>query len=850
MRRVPAYLLIFCLLLFSCVKEHQEEGSGIILRVQCDQTAAVTRAEVSGEKEGIKELKENYLKTIDFFFYKGGSPLASDEALLHRRYQSGSTTGSAEFRVQLTSQEVHDLFPENGSKVTVFALVNYPGDETFPGGTSRQALEALAVTTDFVLSAGEYVQPWFLMSGTQVITCNDVTHIVTATGEISLKRYACKMTVDVKVLPEVRKKKDDSSEEVYEVWEPILEDLAVYMDNAVKTVSLSGEYASPGNDDYFSYTKNRRKYVKKNADNSYSPIYGVDGETGYYYSVPMYMYPQHWHFASAEGGDREPYLKLVLPWARKADEEHGIVGTSRQFYYKIVLPNSITETDDEGWDGSFVRNCWYHMNIEVGYLGSDNDGASVPVDGFCYLVDWQDKNVVIKKATIGKARYLSVDKNEYELQDASHTQINYVSSHEVVIKPNSLRVTRPYYGDAEEGYNKDLGGTVRKVNEEDPEKAYYPVESKYLDLTYRDNAYWENPACLSWLTQNDVGSYFSFIHQLIDDYKSVKFDYSPYRIAFTLVHEDKKDDPNADYSQDIIIWQYPGVYIEAHPNSDTTFEFIQMMADGKRSYWSSENWGYVFVDNQKLHRNETPDVQEHNLSWWAKYYREKGYTFENDEDFHWRAIWYTGGSRDIFNINVTVIPQGTDFIIGDPRADEIDNLKVLPKTFHSAEALYYDKSSERPLRYYYPTESSSRTEDMLAPSYRIASKCGGVEFGGVTMEQALYRCATYQEDGFPAGRWRLPTKGEIKFIAMLSANKAFTFLFSLNGEYWSANGAIRVSSGKVEDSASTKALPRCVYDSWYWDDIDTKRQKEQKNRTFDEFLLEQRKSFVWGDEPR
>ena len=118
------------------------------------------------------------------------------------------------------------------------------------------------------------------------------------------------------------------------------------------------------------------------------------------------------------------------------------------------------------------------------------------------------------------------------------------------------------------------------------------------------------------------------------------------------------------------------------------------------------------------------------------------------------------------------------------------------------------------------------------------------------MEQALYRCATYQEDGFPAGRWRLPTKGEIKFIAMLSANKAFTFLFSLNGEYWSANGAIRVSSGKVEDSASTKALPRCVYDSWYWDDIDTKRQKEQKNRTFDEFLLEQRRYFVWGDEPR
>ena len=141
--------------------------------------------------------------------------------------------------------------------------------------------------------------------------------------------------------------------------------------------------------------------------------------------------------------------------------------------------------------------------------------------------------------------------------------------------------------------------------------------------------------------------------------------------------------------------------------------------------------------------------------------------------------------------------------------------------------------------YYHPADGDDRTINMMAPSYRIASKCGGVEFGGVTLEQAKYRCASYQEDGFPAGRWRLPTRGEIRFIAMLSANKAFTYLFSDGSAYWSANGMIKVSGNDVVDANDGVALPRCVYDSWYWDPED----KEELN----EFLEAHKQSFVWGD---
>lgn len=72
---------------------------------------------------------------------------------------------------------------------------------------------------------------------------------------------------------------------------------------------------------------------------------------------------------------------------------------------------------------------------------------------------------------------------------------------------------------------------------------------------------------------------------------------------------------------------------------------------------------------------------------------------------------------------------------------------------------------------------------------------------------------------------------EIKFIAQLSANGVFEFMFK--GDYWSANGVVNVNTnGTVKDvPGATSALLRCVYDSWYWGD-------EQWNP---------RTEFVWGD---
>jgi hypothetical protein len=247
-------------------------------------------------------------------------------------------------------------------------------------------------------------------------------------------------------------------------------------------------------------------------------------------------------------------------------------------------------------------------------------------------------------------------------------------------------------------------------------------------------------------------------------------------------------------------------------------------------------------------------------------------------EYQWRTVWYTGGSLDMFRINVSVLPADSEFVIGDPRSDEIDNLgyvfqegyleaasdaekiaKQLPARTGFTEAPALD-GSNRTLSYYYPTDESDNTRNMLAPSYRISSKFNGTEFSGknglndrgMLKQYARYRCATYQEDGFPAGRWRLPTYAEIKFIAQLSATGAFATLFNKGQNYWSANGVAYIGDTSTDLTNSNNAMLRCVYDSWYWGEDQTEYDawSAEKYGSKESQGAEFRNHFVWGDRPR
>ena len=759
-----------------------QTGDGLLTR---SGNPEGTKAGADGTKEGEDKYNENLISWVEFFFYPDGK---TDEDATYHLYRSSGKRRSDVMRLELTSEQVNSIIfpsaPDDIRNCTVFALVNYPKtlveDENDLTGTSLSELENLMVTSDFV-SPANHRQSRFVMSGKADLSLRGRAQVVAATGTVNLERYACKMTVGVDVSSEVKVGN--------EVWKPMLSGMEIYLVNGVSDVTLNG--IKEEEPTYFSYRDNALAFAYMDLDDQLH--YYFEKEGSYYQTFPTYMYPQRWDYGSTESPRKEPYLKLVVPWMREADPSHGISGTQKQFYYKVIIPDDRRSE----FKRSFVRNNWYHIDIRVGILGSETDEATVTVDGWCYIFDWQDKDVVVKNAEIGNARYLSLEQNHYDLHNIDATQFRYTSSHPVALR--DIRVTRPYYGTEATG-NIQYGGTICAAKAGDP---FYAKGDRYLD--YNEEQRRDANDGKEWFTDN--GTAILFDHALENDYRSRSFDYSPYYISFTLVHADRPDDHI--YHKEITLVQYPGIFITFTPNLDP------LTGPGGKPL----HWGYVYVDGEQYTKAQY-DIDSNNNkdSAWAK-------------DHLWRVVYYSSGGRDMYRINVTVLPDGSEFIIGDPRNAKVDNLRPADDYFHTAPAI---EGGSRSLQYYYPTEESSRTIDMIAPAYRISTKLSGIEYGGITLQKAKERCASFQENGFPAGRWRLPTRGEIRFISQLSTLGFFEWQFG--GDYWSANGAVNVDKGTgvIKDSAVSVALLRCVYDSWYWGD-------EQ---------LDNLEQFTWGDAER
>jgi len=856
------HMLIFLPLLLAagCVSvvELDTPASGLVLTVRCEDPE-LTKA--TTPEDGETRFNENRIKSVDFFFYPGENPGSSVAAVYHERIDSEENPVAysggrweATFTLVLKRVVAEQIFTaEHNMKATVYAVVNYA--EALPEAASRSELAAISIINDFAAEENEYIQDSFLMDGQTVITCDDSASI-SASGTIQVKRFAAKLTASVSVASEVTLTHTNPDDDPAEVWEPVLHTMRLYLVDGVKQVTLGTASSLPKSDDvFFSYSaeSSKRPFLMENGTDEGTPYLDptiVDEKT-YYNTYPMYSYPVQWSIGRpdyTQALPKQPYLKLEMDWRRKEINDYSY--DRRKYYYKIVLPSN-----------SLERNNWYHFNIDVSILGSETDESKAVLTPTCYILDWQNKSVPIDKyAVISKARYLSVDTNPKYLNNVEALSIPFLSSHDVVVVEGTVTARRPYYGEITDEsqvvnkYNTKYHAWVRK---DDSTGAYY------LEYNGQDQAFdaENNPIGdsdyepASWL--KNTSTTIEFTHTLQNNYTKGDFDYSPYTIEFDIVHNDLKKGvyPYDEYLKHITIIQYPGIYIESCPNSDTDIR----ASNKKPSYptgsapWLTYPWGYVYIDGGRFIRTGNDNTEPYN----------KLSTAHNKKEYQWRTVWYTGGGRDIFKINVTVLPSA-DFIIGDPRTDSYDtSVPVMGYSFvkdgtTAADAVLQDKSGyisnfatakvvdgdvntpmvdteeRRPLMYYRPTEKSSRTEKMLAPSYRISTKLGGTEFGNLDANQAKWRCAGYQEDGFPAGRWRIPTMSEIKFIAQLSSNGVFEFMFE--GNYWSANGVVKVAKqgGSVTPQPTANdALLRCVYDSWYWGD-------EQWNP---------RTEFVWGDRP-
>ena len=110
-------------------------------------------------------------------------------------------------------------------------------------------------------------------------------------------------------------------------------------------------------------------------------------------------------------------------------------------------------------------------------------------------------------------------------------------------------------------------------------------------------------------------------------------------------------------------------------------------------------------------------------------------------------------------------------------------------------------------------------DNYIAPIIKIASSYGKTVV--LNYENAQKRCAAYQENGYPAGRWRLPTKAEINFLMNLSDLNKIPTLFNPQTSFYWAAGHLGFNGDDFTDytnRTTATGYTRCVYDVWYWGD--------------------------------
>lgn len=342
--------------------------------------------------------------------------------------------------------------------------------------------------------------------------------------------------------------------------------------------------------------------------------------------------------------------------------------------------------------------------------------------------------------------------------------------------------------------------TTRTVTITSSRKSVSPTLSGFSD----NNVYADYKIQETDIDANTSGLQLSKDAGVIDFSHTIKANtYTPHDIYVTVKH---KDDTSGEYSQQVKITQYPPIYIVG-----------------------AQSNGYAFVNEEGMNSSNEDD----NGTDIGSLPSRNDITGTDDG---------INVNKNQYNIYVTALPSTMSYIIGDPRSTTGGSL-----------------SGIRELTNYRPT--STDAVNVIAPIFKIASSYGKTT--QFSYNSAIKRCASYQENGYPAGRWRVPTPAEIEFMQQRALNGDIPSLFnglSTYGSYrayWAADGRVYWpgygSNGNSLGPSAGFYTPgsnnmnsnyhsvRCVYDVWYWGDENTGQMAD----TYDDDY--QLTNPVWGD---
>lgn len=784
------------------------------------------------------EYNEDAIKNVDIFLYTAsatnGTPATKHVSL------NFDTREQCKVSQSLNNQELEALgLTSDGATCKAYIIVNAPAAISTLAdgaeGTSVTALTNTVVTTSFGETAdwgtgvfGEMdpvtgeapeimlnsinPQEKFVMDSEVVeLTYDKDQRTIGRTESVKVIRAASKIRLTVTLADEIVIGED--------TWVPNIEGMTVAFYNGVKSATIGKvedveDRTDPDNTgDFFNVSGIQflTPGVKADTPSGFQQDdNGAEGSSvtratsAVTHITPFYTYPSAWN-TDLEENDAARF-ELVVPWGIKKTNSWDI----DYMQYRYSVPINMAKKKIE-------RNKFYNINLHIGVLGNLN--YLDPLTYSFHVTEWNSEDIDVN---LQKPQYLTVEKNYIEVYNQDTFGVAYEASDE--IKAVITKVVKPNYTAETAVENNVVYENTTGSKSVNPPK--FTVGSSSFGNT--------NPIKVEVKDGQVV-----LTHILNNNMASDDLDYVPYTITVLVT---MKLADGKSITEEVVFKQYPAIHIYA----DTNASFKQMYDNQNDFNSNNNNPDNIFVNGWSRNTRRSN---------WGLSNKAPGVENSPSQCGDVYGLYYTSNKNpNQYVITVSSISSDQSYVIADSRSRSSNVSDLDIGTIATSYAVDYDfnlAAQKRQLTYYYRTiedlkeDKTDKTDPdsfvtgwNIAPKFRIASSYS-VTSTTESLDVARKRCATYQENGYPAGRWRMPTYAEVAFIASMSDRLMIPRLFTDNRPYWCAHGEFKPNGGEVDLTGGEDAYSiRCVYDEWYWG---------SKRLSTDTSVTPNYSDFVWGD---
>lgn len=786
---------------------------------------------------------ENKIDNLLFLFNDMDD--TEDSVAVVKNFVGLKKTSTHTINLTLSRSERAKLFPNGATQCKMYVLVNYEGDHT--ALTSVAKAKGVEISSEFEKNK---TLPHFVMDGSGQVVLTDPTNY-RGSGTVEVTRLASRFNLNVTV----RDADKNDIEFVTDVngnkWRPDKENIIVCINDGVNKIPVG---ANPK-----TLELPETAYFKTTPSVSTQTKLQINTATGIAsHSLPIYTYMNVWDTMDPK---HMTYFIIQLPWKKDGEQSY------RYCYYQVPASTS----------GLVDRNTAYTINLNIGMLGSFEEAEPFEIKDLKYSVmPW---NTVEMGVEMNKVDYLVVNSPVLSVYNAETMSIPFYSTEECEVV--SIEMSYPVFNmtgmagrsAGQPAYIVADNTTAPSVFGEGKIVEYKIVKDTTpgavnlynLEIKHKlkDCNASVNGTAISYNSGGSTTTGFKpdeiyndsqdnpKVYQVNNlTHKENQPSYSIITFKVTIKH--KNGTGVGDFEKTLTFYQYPEMYITSEWNNNYgTFSTTaqQLTAVNTGSQWrpnyvyqlpwvstvvtDANEFGYVFVNSCFDYENE--------------YFQCKGKEEEAIKPTLFGSRNYnafpantstTGNNQNpnIYTIHTTKLDNNSKFVLGDSRKNNYGTLTLASGQYWAtAPALYPEGGADRTLSYYYESDDNA---NMISPAFKIASSYGKTTT--VSLDDAKRRCASYQEMGYPAGRWRVPTTAEVAYIISLSAKGLIPQLFANDSRYWTATQSVIPRSnptsypdGYESSTSTTNTYVRCVYDEWFWG-------TEKCDKA----------TFTWGDKPK